>query len=87
MSKDVVLPRMNFVSSEVNQMPGGMQVIVKFRNGYGASVVNHSFSYGVELAVLDPRGEITYDTPITGDVLGWLDSESLAKALKEIEAL
>ena len=66
---------------------GGDQVIVKFDNGFQASIVNHSFSYGTELAVLDSNGDITYETPVTSDVEGWLDEEKLIDLLNQISAL
>lgn len=68
-----------------------VQAKIFFPNGYGASVIKTGFSYGggdgrYELAVLyDER--ITYDTPVTEDVLGWLDEDGVTKALQEIEAL
>jgi len=64
----------------------GTQVIVSFKNGYQASIVDHSFSYGVELAVMRD-GVINYDTPITDNVLGHLDEASLRRALVNIAAL
>ena len=43
-------------------------------DGFGASVVRHPYSYGGavglwELAVLDSNGRLTYETPITDDVM------------------
>jgi len=63
-----------------------------FSNGYGASVVCHSFSYGgreglFELAVLDKNGELTYDTPITSDVIGHLTQEEVDVLLERINNL
>lgn len=61
---------------------GGIQAIFRFENGYGASVINHMGSYGVELAVLQFTGEGTddwglcYTTPITDDVIGWIQDET-----------
>ena len=52
---------------ERNDIHDGKQIIYRFPNGYGASVVDHSFSYGLEIAVLDSNDKITYDTPITDD--------------------
>lgn len=53
---------------------GGVQAIWKFPNGYGASVVQGFGTYGVELAVLDANGNLTYDTPVTSDVVGYIES-------------
>lgn len=71
---------------------GGDQWKFTFPNGYGASVVRHSFSYGYdlglwELAVLDSDGNLTYDTPITDDVIGRLTEDEVASLLAGIEAL
>ena len=78
-------------------MRNGTQVVHKFENGYGASVVCHEFSYGgdqglKELAVLtfpdnDERYELCYSTEITDDVLGYLSDEDVADLLVKIEAL
>ena len=70
----------------------GYHKVYKFGNGYGASVVCSGFSYGgdrglFEVAVLDAAGNITYDTPITGDVIGYLDFDGVAKTLQEIQNL
>lgn len=63
-----------------------------FPNGYGASVVRHGGSYGGreglwELAVLDSNNKLTYNTPITNDVLGWLDVSEVNNLLDRIVAL
>jgi hypothetical protein len=68
------------------------QKIYRFPNGYGSSVVSGPNTYGgndglFEVAVLDNNGEITYNTPITADVLGWLDFDGVAKILNKIKAL
>ena len=70
----------------------GKQCIVQFPNGYGASVVQGPYTYGgkdglYELAVLGKDGEITYDTPITNDVLGYLSEAEVEKTLLEIKNL
>jgi hypothetical protein len=74
---------------------GGQQVLIRFDNDWGASVVNHSGSYGVELAVIhfDAEGmedwDIRYDTPLTElyGVIGWLDPETLRDLLEKIARL
>jgi hypothetical protein len=70
----------------------GYQLLYKFDNGYGASVVKHSFSYGgkngkYELAVLDENGDLCYDTPITSDVIGYLTMAEVDKILINISHL
>ncbi|EAE1305015.1 hypothetical protein EP42_05890 [Listeria monocytogenes] len=63
------------------------QVLYKFPNNYGASVILGPYTYGLELAVIyfsNENWDIDYDTPITNDVLGHLDKESLKQALEDI---
>lgn len=72
---------------------GGTQRRYQFENGWAASVVRHSYSYGGaagfwELAVLEGiDGPLNYSTPITKDVIGWLTDEEVDEILSEIEAL
>jgi len=74
------------------------QWIWRFPNNYGASVAQGPYSYGgdaglYELAVLkftgpgDDDSELTYETPITDDVIGWLSLAEVAAKLVEIAAL
>lgn len=65
----------------------GAQIIYRFPNGYGASVVEHSLSYGLEIAVLDSNDKITYDTQITDDVIGYNTPESAAEIITQISKL
>ena len=82
-----------FEPTETRQMkPNGIQRIYKFKNGYGASVVMHDFSYGGknglwELAVLDSDDNLCYHTPVTQDVIGYLNDTKLQSYLKEISEL
>ncbi len=62
-----------------------------YENGYGASVICGPFSYGgsdglFELAVLK-GDELCYDTPITSDVIGYLQWEEVLELLRKIEEL
>jgi hypothetical protein len=74
---------------------GGIQKLYKFDNGFGASVVSHRHSYGGnkglwELAVLEFDGDdwsLTYDTPITNDVIGHLNEKDLDGFLNHIKQL
>jgi len=70
--------------------------LYKFTNGFGASVIRHGNSYGHEdgkweLAVTETtkndKFRITYDTPITDDVIGYLDDGDVEMLLDQIEAL
>ncbi|EKP0324054.1 hypothetical protein AAF803_000495 [Listeria monocytogenes] len=63
------------------------QILYKFPNNYGASVVSGPFTYGLELAVIffsNENWDIDCDTPVTNDVLGHLNKESLKQALEDI---
>ena len=71
------------------------QYIFKFPNEYGASIIKHRGSYGYEedlfeLAVLlfdNGEWELTYKTPITADVLGYLSNEEVLETLQKIKNL
>jgi hypothetical protein len=76
------------------QHPMGMgkQCIVQFSNGYGASIVQGPHTYGgpnglYEIAVFGKDGQITYDTPITNDVIGYLSELEVEKILTNIKNL
>ena len=83
-----------FKDLEFKDLPDyrGIQCRIQFENGFGASVIRHEHTYGgkdglYELAVLDSEGEITYDTPVTDDVVGYLNEEGVTELLKEIQLL
>jgi hypothetical protein len=86
----------NFKELPSNSINNGIQYIFKANNGYGASIVQHDFSYGGkkglwELAVIkydeDGEWDICYNTPITSDVLGWLNENEVMDYLTQIEQL
>ena len=63
-----------------------------FENGYGVSVVCHTHSYGgknglFEIAVLGKDGDLTYDTPVTNDVIGYLSQEEVTDIMKQVQEL
>ena len=69
----------------------GVQARITFDNGYGASVVKSPYTYGgdkglYELAVFK-NGEITYATPITDDVIGYLRPEDVTDVMTKIQQL
>ena len=80
------------------ELHGGNQMTMKFPNGYGASVIQHSSSYGheenlVELAVIKFYGpgtwdwKLCYETEITDDVIGHLTKEECIKLFERIKNL
>jgi hypothetical protein len=84
-----------FKDLEFNPHPsgmGGVQARIQFDNGYGASVVKTPYTYGgdkglYELAVLDSDGHLTYATPVTDDVIGYLRPEDVTDVLDKIQQL
>jgi hypothetical protein len=77
---------------ELDRGMDGVSARMMFENGYGVSVVRHSFSYGgksglYELAVLDNKGDLTYDTPVTNDVIGYLTPEGVTETMALVQSL
>ena len=73
-----------------------LHYIFKFDNGYGASVIKNSVSYGhaldlFELAVIKFTDEFTWDlcytTEITDDVIGYLTNDGVLNLLEAIKNL
>jgi hypothetical protein len=74
-----------------SKLEGGIQYEYSFPNGYGASVIKTTYSYGGnaglwELAVLY-QGEICYTSGITEDVIGHLTSKDVKSLLEQIYAI
>jgi len=73
----------------------GTAATIFFPNGYGASVVTGAMFYTsenapYELAVLkgsEGDSDLTYDTPITSDVLGHLTALEVEETLDKIKNL
>ena len=78
------------------------QAIYFFENGYGISIINIKNHDGTflsytktkteyEIAVLQKRengsSSITYETPITDNVIGYLKIEGVYKIMEEVEKL
>ena len=79
---------------QINDAPFmvGKRSRIHFENGFGVSVVSHSYSYGgrdglYEVAVLDSNNELTYDTPVTSDVIGYLTEEDVTDVMKQVQDL
>ena len=65
---------------------------IMFDNGYGASVIIGPHTYGgedglYELGVLGKDKKLTYDTPVTDDVEGYLSEDDVTKLLEQIQKL
>ena len=70
----------------------GKRSRMHFDNGYGVSVVSHSYSYGgsdglYEVAVLDSDDNLTYETPVTDNVIGYLTEEDVTDVMKQVQEL
>ena len=70
----------------------GVQCRMMFENGFGVSVVSHTYSYGgkdglFEVAVLGKDGDLTYDTPVTNDVIGYLSPDDVTDVMKQVQNL
>ena len=70
----------------------GVRSRMMFENGYGVSVVSHTHSYGgtkglFEIAVLGKDGDISYDTPVTNDVIGYLSPDEVTDIMEQVQSL
>jgi hypothetical protein len=70
----------------------GVQCRMMFENGFGVSVVSHTYSYGgkdglFEVAVLGKDGDLTYDTPVTNDVVGYLNPDEVTEIMEQVQKL
>lgn len=74
----------------------GEQLLFRFENNYGASVIRGPYTYGgnaglFELCVIEwhsnTKYELTYSTPVADDVIGWLTGDEVLAKLSEIQAL
>ena len=82
----------NDLEFKPHPMGVGIQARIAFENGFGASVVKTPYTYGgeadlYELAVLDSDGHLTYETPVTDDVEGYLSEDEVTKLLEQIQNL
>ena len=90
MDRDLTLTLEKFNRFLMKKEPivDGIAYRFMFPNDYGASVISHSGSYGGrlglwEVAVLKDN-EICYTTPITPDVLGFLEDSEVKDVLTDI---
>jgi hypothetical protein len=83
----------NDIVFKTNPMGADFGIVsrTEFDNGYEVSVVKSPYTYGgdkglYELAVFKD-GEITYATPITDDVMGYLRPEDVTEVMAKIQQL
>lgn len=81
---------------EPHPVGDGIRARHTFPNGYGVSVVRftimgRSGSYGSERGLYEigilKDGNLTYDTPITDDVLGYQTEAEVTEVMAKVEAL
>ena len=70
----------------------GVRSRMMFENGFGVSVVSHTYSYGgkdglFEIAVLDEDGALTYNTPVTNDEIGYLNPDEVTDIMEQVQNL
>jgi hypothetical protein len=75
-----------------DQYMSGVKARMMFENGFGVSVVSHTYSYGgkdglFEIAVLDEDGCLTYNTPVTNDVIGYLNPDEVTDIMEQVQNL
>ncbi len=97
------LQQVNRFEKEINAIDGklsnlpradkpGQQTIVEFKNGYGISFVINNMSRGLEAAILEvysdeDKWDITYDTPITDDVINYMNDKDILPLCKKVSEL
>lgn len=85
----------DFKTFNSQSLNGGIQYKNFYPNGYGVSIVKHSFSYGGdrglwELAVLkgtESNWNLCYTTEITDDVIGYLSEEQVNEICDRVQNL
>lgn len=87
---DSVIPT---YSAKTRAVHGGTQTLVKFPNGFGASIINHDHSYGIELAFVKfhPNSDhfnIINAEPFVDGIVGYIETEKeLRGYLEQIREL
>ena len=83
---------LEFKKIKGNPFQTGVMSRMMFENGFGVSVVSHTYSYGgkdglFEVAVLDEDGDLTYNTPVTNDVIGFLNPDEVTDIMEQVQNL
>ena len=80
------------ITTRFSYQEGAICKRYKFPNGYGGSVIKNEFSYGgreglYEIAVIEcvnGTWDLTYETPITSDVIGYVPENEVDGWLEKI---
>ena len=83
---------LEFKKIENNSFQTGVVSRMMFENGFGVSVISNTYSYGgkdglFEVAVLDEDGDLTYDTSVTNDVIGYLSTDEVTEIMEQVQSL
>lgn len=85
------IDKLNGKFSDLLRRPVNLQTIITFPNGYGISFVEHSFSYGLEAAIIKYRDEddwdLCYDSGITDDVIGYMGEDDIVPLCEKVSKL
>jgi hypothetical protein len=67
----------------------GKALNVQFANGYGLSVIwtGYGSNAGLMEVGVTCNGSLCYDTPITDDVIGWVDRAEIRDLVSRVRAL
>ena len=95
MNKELTIFDLEKYLVETKLNPLNKQLLFRFPNDFGASVIIGPYTYGgdqglYELGVIKWSGDdwhLYYDTPITDDVIGYLTPKKVGKFLDDIMAL
>lgn len=87
-----VFEDLDFTTIKLEPWMEGVQSRTMFDNGYGVSVICHKYSYGgkdglYEVAVLNEEGELTYNTPVSDDVIGYLTPDEVTDIMRQVQEL
>lgn len=95
--KTIISGYEKYIVSQKDDEHWADQVLYRFENNYGASIIFHDGTYGfehglVELAVIrwdknSSDWSCVFDTEITHDVIGYLDEKEAAEILEKIKEL
>lgn len=80
----------DLVFNHIPNLPNHIQAVMYFNNGYGISCINYKGAYcdekTYEVGIMY-EGELTYNTHISDDVLGYQTPKDISIIMKQIQKL